>query len=91
MKRLAKCWRGAVAVAALAVIPLPSQGARSVDWPSNYETQLAAHIAETTPSGDNVGTSASLVGFDSLLEITAFAFFTELRNVPVPGLVITFQ
>ncbi len=90
MKR-ARCWKCAVAVAALATIPLTTLGARSVDWPSSYETQIATHVAETTPSGGHVGTSPAYIGFDSVLEIVAFAFFTELRNVPVSGLLITFQ
>ena len=90
MKR-ARCWKCAVAVAALAAIPLTSQGTRSVDWPSSYETQLAAHVAETTPSGGQVGTSAAYAGFNSILEIVAVAFFAELRNAPVPGLIIMIQ
>lgn len=91
MKRLTRCWKCAVAMAAMVALPLTTQGVRSVDWPSNYETQLAAHIAETTPSGSNVGTSAVYAGFNSVMEIVAVAFFTELRNAPMPGLIITIQ
>ena len=78
-------------MAAMVALPLTTQGVRSVDWPSNYETQIASRIAATTPSGDNVATSPACIGFDSVLEIVAFAFFTELRNAPVPGLIITIQ
>ena len=91
MKRLTRCWKCAVAMAAMVALPLTTQGVRSVDWPSNYETQIATHVAETTPSGGHVGTSPAYIGFDSVLEIVAFAFFTELRNAPVPGLIITIQ
>ena len=91
MKIHPRKWGCAVVAMALAVFPSASKGARSVDWSSNYETQIASRIAATTPSADNVGASPACIGFDSVLEIVAFAFFTELRNAPVPGLIITIQ
>jgi len=78
-------------VAAMLIAPVAAQGARSVGWPSGYEAALAVHIAETTPSGDNVGTSANYTGFDSMLEIIAAAVFAELRNSSVPGFWISFR
>jgi len=78
-------------VATMLITPIAAQGARSVDWPSGYEAALASHIAETSPSGGHVGTGAAYVGFDSVLEIVAVAFFAELRNAPVPGLIIIIQ
>ena len=84
--------RCAVAVMAAAAFSLAAFGARSVDWPSNYETQLAARIAAITPSGDNVASSDAYWGFNSIYEIVAFAYFSDkLRNKPVKGSQINFR
>ena len=75
-----------------AILSLTALGARSVDWPSDYETQLAAHIAAITPSGDNVASSDVYFGFNSIYEIVAFAYFSDkLRNKPVKGIQINFR
>lgn len=34
--------------------------AKAAEWPSDYDQKLAAHIAATTPSGSQVGTSGAL-------------------------------
>lgn len=89
MNKGAKTTRYAVAVMAAVAFSLAAFGARSVDWPADYEAQLAAHIAESTPSGDNVASSDVYLGFNSICEIVAFAYFSdELRNQPVLGMQI---
>ena len=92
MNKGAKAMRCAVAVMAAAAFSLAAFGARSVDWPSNYETQLAAHMAAITPSGDNVASSDLYSGFNSIYEIVAFAYFSDkLRNQPVKGTQLSFR
>ena len=91
MKIHPRKWGYAVVATVLAVFPLASKGARSVDWPAAYETQIASRIAETTPSGDNVGTSIAFAGFDSVLELVCPAYFEVLRNSCVPGFILKFR
>ena len=92
MNKGAKAMRYAVAVMAAAAFSLAAFGVRSVDWPSDYETQLAAHIAAITPSGDNVASSDVYLGFNSIYEIVAFAYFSDkLRNHRVKGIQINFR
>jgi hypothetical protein len=77
---------------ATAAFSLAVFGARSVAWPADYETQLAAHIAATTPSGDNVASSDVYFGFNSIYEIVAFAYFSDkLRNHRVKGIGLNFR
>ncbi len=91
MKTQPRKWGCAVVATTLAIFPLASRGARSVDWPAAYETQIASRIAETTPSGDNVGTSIAFAGFDSVLELMFPAYFEVLRNSRVPGFMLSFH
>ena len=92
MKIHSRKWGCVVVATALAIFPLASNGARSVDWPAAYETQIASRIAETTPSGDNMASSAVYSGFNSIYEIVAFAYFSDkLRNKPVKGIQINFR
>ena len=70
---------------------MSSFAARSVDWPAAYEADLAAHVAATTPSGDQAGASSVFAAFDSRIVDWGEAFFAELRNYPVPGLTIIFR
>ena len=91
MKIQARKWRFVIAAAVLSSFPLASQGARSVDWPAAYEAQLATRVAQTTPSGGNVGASAAFARFDSIIELMIPAYFKELRNSPVSGLTIIFR
>ena len=90
MKIHSRKWGCVVVATALAIFPLASNGARSVDWPAAYETQIASRIAETTPSGGNVGTSVAFAGFDSVLELMFPAYFEVLRNSRVPGFTLSF-
>ena len=84
--------RYAVAVMATVAFSFAVFGARSVDWPANYETQLAAHIAVIKPSGDNVASSDVYSSFNSIYEIVAFAYFSDkLRNHRVKGIGLNFR
>ena len=51
--------KATLATAAAAVLSLTASGARSVAWPTDYEAQLAARVAEVTPSGDNMAASGA--------------------------------
>ena len=92
MNKGAKTMRYAAAVMAAAAFSLAALGAQSVDWPANYESQLAAHMAAITPSGDNVASSDIYSGFNSIYEIVAFAYFSDkLRNRPVKGIWVSIR
>lgn len=81
-----------LAVAATAVVSLTASGARSVDWPADYETQLSAHIAAITPSGDNMAASDAYAFFNSICGVMAFAHFGDvLRNHCVEGVLLIFR
>ena len=81
-----------LATAVTAILSLTASGARSVAWPADYETQLAAHVAAITPSGDNVASSDVYSSFNSIYETLAFAYFgDELRNHRVKGIQLNFR
>jgi len=90
MNNGAKILKCAVAVAA-AVFSLAALGARSVDWPTTFETQLAAHMAAITPSEDRRATSDAYTGFDSVCKVFSILLISELRNTPVKGFKITIR
>ena len=55
--------------------------AKAVDWPSDYDQKLAEHIAATTPSGSQVGTSSAL----AVESAGAGVSLSEASSVDAPG------
>lgn len=84
--------KATLATAAAAVLSLTASGARSVAWPTDYEAQLAARVAEVTPSGDNMAASGAYASFNLICDVVAFAYFGDaLRNCPVMGMQLIFR
>lgn len=60
----------------------------SVQWPSNFDSALVAHVAALEPSGGQKGESTAYAAFDSAVDIRFVEMLETLRNFRLTGFMV---
>ena len=81
------CWHKIIVALASATV-FSAFAADSVEWPSNFDSALVAHVAALEPSGDQKGESTAYAAFDSVVDLRFVAMLETLRNFRLTGFMV---